>query len=146
MNEIDDYLECVCDLLSEEMVWSMDDLRQHADISCLDHCFNVSYVSYLLCRRWGLDYRAAARGGLLHDFFLYDWHGTKLRNIHGIRHPKVALDNARRYFEINDKEAAVIKKHMWPLTVLPSRHKEAYVVMMVDKYCTVREVFRTKKR
>lgn len=143
---IDEYIDCVCDLLSEEIVWSMDDLPQHADVSCLNHCFNVSFLSYSICRRLGLDYRAAARGGLLHDFFLYDWHGTKLKNIHGIKHPKVALANAKKYFDISRKEESIIKKHMWPLTVIPAAHKEAYVVMMVDKYCTLTEIFRLKKR
>ena len=143
---IDEYMDCICDLLDEPVVWSMDDLPQHADVSCLDHCFNVSYSSYVICKWLKLDYRSAARGGLLHDFFLYDWHGTKLKNIHGIKHPKVALENARKYFELNKKEEAVIKKHMWPLTVLPSLHREAYVVMLVDKGCTIMEIFRLEGR
>lgn len=143
---IDDYIECIADMLAEEVVWSMDKLPQHADVSCLNHCFNVSFVSYEICRKLGFDYRSAARGGLLHDFFLYDWHGTKWRNIHGIKHPKLALENARKYFEISSKEASIIKKHMWPLTVFPALHKEAYVVMMVDKYCTVMEILRLKKK
>lgn len=145
-NLIDEYLNCICDLLAEEVIWQMDDLPQHANVSCLDHCFNVSFLSYRICRALRFDYCAAARGGLLHDFFLYDWHGTKWRNIHGIKHPKVALENAKKYFEISKKEASIIKKHMWPLTIFPALHKEAYVVMLVDKYCTVMEVVRLKNR
>jgi uncharacterized protein len=143
---IDEYIDCISDLLSEEIVWSMDDLPHHADVSCLDHCFNVSFLSFSICKRLGFDYRAAARGGLLHDFFLYDWHGTKWRNVHGIKHPKLALANARRYFEISNKEASIIKKHMWPLTIFPALHKEAYVVMLVDKYCTIMEILRLKTK
>lgn len=143
---VDEYMDCICDILDEPVVWSMDDLSHHAGVSCLDHCFNVSYVSYRICRWLRFDYRSAARGGLLHDFFLYDWHGTKWRNIHGIKHPKLALNNAKKYFELNVKEEAVVKKHMWPLTIVPSRHKEAYVVMIVDKGCAIAEVVRLQKR
>jgi len=143
---VDDYLDCIADILSEEVVWSMDDISHHAETSCLDHCFNVSFISYLICRKLGFDYSSAARGGLLHDFFLYDWHGTRLWNIHGIKHPRIALKNAKKYFELNKIEEAVIKKHMWPLTIFPSLHKEAYVVMFVDKGCTLMELFRLKKR
>ena len=49
-------------------------------------------------------------------------------------------------FDLNDKEMAIIRSHMWPLTLFhPPQSKEAVVVMMADKYCAVREmVFRKK--
>ncbi|MDK2898973.1 MAG: uncharacterized protein PWQ10_160 [Patescibacteria group bacterium] len=143
---IDEYMDCICDLVSEEVLWSMSDLPQHADVSCLNHCFNVSFVSYLICKRLGFDYRSAARGGLLHDFFLYNWHETGIKNIHAVKHPRIALNNAKKYFILNKKEEAIIKKHMWPITIFPSLHKEVYVIMLVDKGCALMEVFRFGKR
>jgi uncharacterized protein len=63
----------------------MEKFIQHSDVSCLEHCMSVSYNSYLICRRLGLNYQAAARGGLLHDLFLYDWHVSKPENgLHGL--------------------------------------------------------------
>lgn len=141
----EDYASCVCDLIGHEKVWSMDKFIQHANVSCLEHSFNVSYISYSICKRFNLDYSAAARGGLLHDFFLYDWHGTGFRNLHGFKHPGVALRNANQYFELNNLEKDIIKKHMWPLTVIPPIHREAYVVMLVDKYCAFMEMFRFRR-
>jgi len=141
----EDYVSCVTDLIAHEKVWSMDKFIQHANVSCLEHSFNVSYVSYLICKRFKLDYSSAARGGLLHDFFLYNWHGTGIKNLHSFKHPGIALKNADKYFELNNIEKDIIKKHMWPLTVVPPMHVEAYIVMLVDKYCAIMEVLRISK-
>jgi uncharacterized protein len=90
----------------------------------------------------GLDYRSAARGGLLHDFFLYDWHIKKSHEgLHGFIHPRVALENANKYFHLNDMEQDVICKHMWPMTIKPPKYKEAYIVDAIDKYCAFMEIF-----
>jgi uncharacterized protein len=89
----------------------------------------------------GFDYRSAARGGLLHDFFLYDWHiGKPYRGLHGFIHPYIALENANQYFCLNELEKDVIQKHMWPLTIRLPRYKETFVVLLVDKYCATKEI------
>ena len=78
----------------------------------------------------------------MHDFYLYDWHQEKpYKGLHGFAHPGIALQNAQRYFELNDKEQDIIRKHMWPLTPMLPRYRESYVVMLVDKYCAVCERF-----
>ncbi|MGD9560097.1 MAG: HD family phosphohydrolase, partial [Oscillospiraceae bacterium] len=90
----------------------------------------------------GLDYRAAARAGLLHDLFLYDWHqhpSVTGARFHGFSHPAEALKNAEKAFALNDMEKEIILKHMWPLTLNPPRYKEAFVVLYHDKVCSFRE-------
>ena len=141
----EDYTACISDLISHEMVWSMKNYMQHANISCLEHSFYVSYVSYTVCKRLKLDYISAARGGLLHDFFLYDWHGTGMKGIHGLKHPRIALQNANKYFDLNKIEKDIICKHMWPLTIIPPTRKEAFIVMLADKYCACMEILRFSK-
>lgn len=135
-----EYEKCIYDLIQHEMVGTMKNFIQHGDINCLEHSLYVSYSSYLICKRLGLDYRSAARGGLLHDFFLYDWHNTKPhKGLHGFVHPNIALQNANRYFNLNDREKDIIQKHMWPLTLRLPRYKEAFVVLLADKYCASME-------
>ena len=55
----------------------------------------MAYIAFRLARRWNLDYVAAARGGLLHDLYLYN---PKDRTAHPgnqcFDHPKFALRNA----------------------------------------------------
>lgn len=136
------YLELVDDILKNEQVQSMKNYFQHGETTCLRHSVNVSYLSYLYCKEHGLKVRETARAGLLHDLFLYDWHfyrRKKGERLHGFEHPRKALENARKLFELNELEEEIILRHMWPLTIVPPRNKEAYVVIMFDKYCSLME-------
>jgi len=130
-----EYQECIKDLIDTDIVQSMSQYIQHGDVTCLDHCKKVSWKSYKISKRLKLDYRSAARGGLLHDFFLYDWHipGSHV-GFHGFRHSKTSLENALKHFDLNHKERDIIVKHMWPLNIVPPRFLESVVVTLVDKY------------
>lgn len=111
------------------------------------HCIRVSYLSYCIAKRLGLDYVAAARGGLLHDFFLYDWRKEgqlrrkKLLEKHGFTHASEALFNAKTHFSISNTEADIIRRHMFPLNPIPPRTAEGWIVTIVDKYITTLEIF-----
>lgn len=138
------YLAEVADLLENETVQSMANYVQHGVTSCLQHCISVSYRSWCSCKRYGLDARAAARGGLLHDLFLYDWHKHKPaagEAMHGFTHARTALENAEKEFDLTEVEREIILKHMWPLTLNPPKYKEAYIVVWHDKACSLRETF-----
>lgn len=135
-----EYRQCVEDLITSPVVLSMQDFVQHSNLSCLEHCINVSYKSYILCKYLNLNYRFAARGGLLHDLFLYDWYTSKPENgLHAFTHPAEALKNANMYFNLNDVEKDIIAKHMWPLTLKPPKYRESLIVSLVDKYCAFTE-------
>ena len=141
--ELADYADCVRDLLCNDKVRSMRGFIQHGGVTCLEHCVLVSYRSYVVCRGLGLDYRAAARGGLLHDMFLYDWHVKSGRHgLHAFSHPGEALKNAESQFALNGREKDIIRSHMWPLTLRPPKTKEAFWVSCVDKYCALAETGR----
>lgn len=141
-----EYIDCIKDLIGNENVQSMKKYIQHGNISCLEHSIFVSYTSYRICKKMGLDFRCAARGGLLHDFFLYDWHtDDPNRGLHGIAHPDIALKNATKFFHLNDLEKDIIRCHMWPLTITPPKYKEAYIVSMADKLCALTETLKLKK-
>lgn len=116
----------------------------HHNSSIYAHSMDVAYFSYRVCKYLKLDYRSAARGGLLHDFFLYDWRDHDEPDLprdkyHGIEHPRIALTNATKHFDLNDIEKDIIVKHMWPLTLAPPRYKESYIVTFADKYLSSRE-------
>ncbi|MCQ2465180.1 MAG: HD family phosphohydrolase [Oscillospiraceae bacterium] len=138
-NEMSDgYYDTVKDLLEHELVQKMKEFTQHGNTSTFQHCVNVSYYNYKICKFFHLDARAGARAGLLHDFFLYDWH-THTRDtgdhFHGMTHPKAALKNASRHFNLSAREKDIILKHMFPLTITPPRYMETFVIVFVDKYC-----------
>ena len=139
--EIFDYL--LKDLLSHEEVLKMRAYIQHGDLSIYDHAVNVAWTSFSLSRKLGLkvDERSLLRGALLHDFYLYDWHvpDENRKRFHGFHHPRTALRNARAHFPINRVEEDIILKHMWPLTPKLPRYRESWVVLMADKYCSVKD-------
>lgn len=151
-NSISEHLECIADLLAHDKVREMNNYIQHGSVTCLEHCINVSYYSFLICKRMRLNYKSAARAALLHDLFLYDWHSQNPhKGLHGFNHPKIALKNALKYFLLSEKECEIIKKHMWPLTLVLPKYMESYVVLMVDKYCAIKEflsnrLLRLRKR
>lgn len=137
-----DYLDCVEDILVHPVFCSMEQYIQHGETTCREHCIQVSYRAYLLCRKHGWDWRAAARGGLLHDLFLYDWHAPvkeRGHRFHGFTHPGTAAENAEKYFSISPKERQIIRRHMWPLTVVPPTSMAGMAVMWEDKVCGLAE-------
>ena len=83
---------------------------------------------------------------MIHDLFLYDWRVRQpdRKGLHAFRHPRVALNNALKIFELSKKEQDIILKHMWPLTVIFPRYKESYIVTLVDKYCATYECSKYK--
>jgi len=138
------YLEQELDrLLSMESIQAMDEFIQHGNVSCLIHCKSVAVLSYIFACKLKLkvDRAALIRGALLHDYFLYDWHDkNKGFRWHGFKHPNFALNNAKKNFELSFIECEIIKKHMWPMTIIPPKCKEAYIICLIDKYCSAREV------
>lgn len=121
----------------------MKQYRQHHNVSCFDHCLYVSYNTYLICKKHNLDYISAARAGLLHDLFLYDWRKREngRKGLHAFTHPKEALKQSMSITKLNLKEQDIIKNHMWPVTPKFPKYKETYIITLVDKYFAVAEAF-----
>lgn len=115
---------------------------QHGDTSVRQHTASVACMAVAIARKTRLkyDYQAIVRGALLHDYFLYDWHEPH-HGLHGYTHASIALHNAAEDYAISPIEADIIKKHMWPLNIVPPRYREAMVVTLADKICSAKEVF-----
>lgn len=145
LNYYTEFYTYIKDLISNKTVQEMKNYRQHYNTSTYEHCFYVSYISYKICKTLRLDYKSAARGGMLHDLFLYDWRNSSkelnLDGLHAFVHPKIALKNAEAIFELNDKEKDIIKKHMWPVTLAVPRYAESFVITIADKYSALYESF-----
>ncbi len=141
--QAEEFYHYVKDLLDSDIVCEMKKYRHHYSTTCYQHCLNVSYYNYLVCRKLGLDAKKAARAGILHDLFLYDWRETprkKGEKPHGMRHPQIALENAKLNFDVSKREEDMIVKHMWPLTLKLPKYPESYVIVMTDKYAAVLEI------
>ncbi len=135
---------CLREMLGASRLNIMLELNQHGNTKCLCHTLAVVYCALDMAKRMHIDInkRELIRGGILHDYFLYDWHdGKRERRIHGFTHPSIALKNAEQDFELSKRERDIIKKHMFPLTVIPPVTKESWLICIADKICALRETF-----
>lgn len=136
---------------SNPKVQEMKKYMQHGVITTYEHCERVTELSYLINRRLklGANEESLVTGAFLHDFYLYDWHAEDggSHNMHGFFHPGKACANAKKYFNIGEKEEAIIRSHMWPLTLTrPPKSREAWIVCMADKYISTRETLMERRR
>ena len=137
-----EYMACVQDIITHPVFLSMEQYIQHGSTTCRAHCIQVSYLSYQICRKYGGNSREAARAGLLHDMFLYDWHtwGRETgERFHGFTHPRTAYNNASKYFQLSSEEGDIILHHMWPLTPVPPKTRAGFAVVYADKLCSLTE-------
>lgn len=132
------------DILQSANFKRMKEYIQHGNMTVNAHVMNVARYSiafseflHIPCSR-----RELVRGALLHDYFLYDWHipdKVHPHNLHGFYHPGRALRNAMKEYKLTSREKDIIEKHMWPLTVVPPLCREAWIVTMADKWCSLME-------
>ena len=115
---------------------------QHGATSTLLHSIAVAYLSDAAARAFGYDthLEEVRRAGLLHDYYLYDWHdGDSAHWSHGFTHGTVALNNAREdYPDLTAIERDAIEHHMFPL-VAPPRYGAGWIVSLIDKRCAAYE-------
>lgn len=142
--DIQEFNDIIKDIIENSSVIALKEHVQHMETSRYDHCYNVAYYTYIICKKLGLDYISASRGAMLHDFYFYDWRNKGVKGqkkFHAYRHPRIALNNASENFELNEVEKDIILKHMWPLTIRAPKFSESYIVTFADKYCATKEFF-----
>ena len=134
-------------ITNDERFQKSKDFVQHGDFSVYDHsiyvcetCFKMSKVLHLK-----VDSESLAKGALLHDYFLYDWHNKNHPKFHGFRHAGLAAENAKRDFGLNSKEEKMIRAHMFPLGLKVPTSREAILLCIADKYCATRETLKGKR-
>ena len=101
--EYDSYIQ---DLLEQPGIQNLSRFYQHGDVTTLQHVRRVSRMTYRICKKHGWDARAGARAGILHDYVTYDWHepGDGSHRLHGFRHPRFALQNAKEITDLSPVE------------------------------------------
>lgn len=111
----------------------------HHGLNRYIHSMNVAKGTYRITKLLKMDYVSATRGALLHDYF----NDTDYRSTKGLKkgamHPVIALNNARREYNLNDKEENIIVSHMFPMGDVIPNCKESWIVTTVDKMVAIRE-------
>ena len=141
--------EYASDIIASENFRNTRNYIQHGSMPVYRHCMDVADQSIKISKllRVNCNERELIRGALLHDYFLYDWHDKYRDNyqrLHGFYHPGIALRNAQKEYSLSDREKDIIKKHMWPLTIIPPACREAWIVTAADKYCSLLETLKLR--
>lgn len=142
--------EAASDILQSQNFKATKGHIQHGNMTVNNHCMNVAKYSIALSEKLHINcnQKELIRGALLHDYFLYDWHSkdhVQPWKLHGFFHPGVALKNAAKEYRLTHREKDIIKKHMWPLTVIPPMCREAWIVTTADKWCSLLETLHIHK-
>ncbi len=121
------------DILNNKEFIKIENMPHHGT-DRLTHSKRVSYYSYIICKILRLDYVAAARAGLLHDFFMNEKDMKKRTSITSLfTHSKKALKNSSKIVYLSPKEKNIIVSHMFPLGIHLPVYMESWIVSTVDK-------------
>lgn len=148
MKNKEEFENIIKDIKENETVNLMKNYRQHFNTSCYEHCYNASYYCFLIAKKLHWDYKSVARAAMLHDLFLYDWRKREnnRKGFHAFTHGNTACQNACKLFNLTEKEQNIIKRHMFPVTLIPPKSKEGLLLTLVDKYCGLIEIKSKFKR
>lgn len=132
----------ISDIIINPTVQQMKKYRQHFNTSCFEHCYIVALICYKIAKKLNWDYISLTRAAMLHDLFLYDWRKREngRKRFHAYRHGNIACQNATKIFSLTKKEQDIIKRHMFPVTLIPPNSKEGLLLTIIDKYCALIEI------
>ena len=134
--------------LTNPLIQKMKDIPMHRGSNCYKHSFKVAKIAIgRVKNNTKYNLKNLLISCILHDYYLYDWRKHhELKKKHGSRHPLIAIENARRDFQISDEVADIIRSHMWPLTpkYFP-KTREAKLLNWIDDVVATREFLTCKK-
>lgn len=117
----------------------------HHGLTRYDHCVRVAYGAYLISKTLHLNYVEVTEAAMLHDFFTDEVKESgfvsRLQN-----HPKFALENAKKYYNLTPMQEDIILTHMFPITFIPPKYLESWIVDFVDDVVAVYEKVRSTKK
>lgn len=128
----------------------MKKYRHYIKQNVYNHSIKVAILCYNHYKRHNtkkIILKELVRGALLHDYYLYDWHEKNSdHKFHGFTHPKKAYLNAiKKYPDLSKKEADMIRRHMFPLTIIPPKTKAGWLVCLYDKLAAISDYFGKNK-
>ena len=140
--------------IKKELIKTLDKDRYN-------HTVGVSYTAMCLAMRYEENIKNAEIAGLLHDFYPWSWMYSEdledlddgkylvevrtkhsLFEMHAFTHAEAAAKNYIKYFpELEDERITnAIKRHMFPLNIIPPKNKEGFIISFVDKVNSCNEL------
>lgn len=160
-SHFNEWYSIVKDILKNREFQKRKLFLHHKFVSVWEHSIAVSFKSFLIADYFNADKRVCAVAGLLHDFYSKAWiYNVELSKIdngiylsdykkkkpllkrHGFVHAKDAAINYVKFFPDfeNEKVTDSIRKHMFPLNCIPPKYIEGYVITIIDKIVSLKEI------
>ncbi len=119
--------------------------ENHHGITRYEHSMRVARHTFIISKLLrSHKVKEITRAALLHDFYVdEDLEGLDSKQRLSL-HPSIALNNALKYFELNDMQRDIIGNHMFPVTKFSPKHKESWLVSFVDKFVGSYEMLKFK--
>lgn len=142
------FYSLVKDILKTDEFKEMKKYKHHKNTNLFRHSIKVAYLCYKhhIKHNMKIDIREFVQGALLHDYYLYNLHGNKKHKLHLYKHPRIALNNAIKKFpKLTKVQQDMILRHMFPLTPIPPKTKEGWLVCHYDKVAAINDRFKKRK-
>ncbi|MBO4600736.1 MAG: HD domain-containing protein [Bacilli bacterium] len=152
-----EYYDIVSNIITDDKFKSLKEDTHH-NTNKYDHLIRVSKLSYKIAKHTKANVVETTRAGVLHDFFFGGRKESQANSY--LNHPYTSAINAKECFNISDKEADIIKTHMFHHTFFRSiipfinpdekvkikdgkpKSKEAWIVCVSDLIISAYEGLR----
>lgn len=103
-------------------------------------CYALRIARWLKRRGINVNEEDAVRAALLHDIGMTeDRVSSSPSYMKAYSHPRAGYRIAKEEFHANKVQLEAIKRHMWPICVLPPLHLIGWIVLTADKASASRE-------
>lgn len=111
------------------------DKELHHGISRYGHSLRVAKFTYNAAKIFRMkNIKLVTRAALLHDFYKEDDFVNDENKFGKLKeHPLIAVENAKKYYNIGRIEENIIKSHMFPISKEVPKYKESWLVTLMDK-------------
>ncbi len=121
-------------------------IPHHRKLNVAEHSINVAKESVRIAtwlKRHGMNVNIedAVCGSLLHDIGMTEkqiFRSPSWKKAY--THPDRGAIVARDEYRANAIQENIIRRHMWPICVIPPKHKEGWIVVAADKISSVKEL------
>ncbi len=136
----------VRDIALNEEFCKLDAVSEiHHGITRYEHSMRVARNTFKMCKFFNFEnIKDITRAALLHDFYVNADMGEASSAKRLGLHPAIALNNALKYYDLNEIQKDIIVKHMFPVTKSFPKYKESWLVTLVDKTVSAYEMLKYK--
>ncbi len=133
------------DVIRSERFRAAWSIRHHRDNVALHSLYvareSCRIASWLSRHGVSVSVEDAVRASLLHDIGMTDngiFRSPGWKKAYS--HPTQGADVAEKEYHVNEVQADAIRRHMWPICIIPPKHVEGWVISMADKISSAKEL------